>query len=277
MEQQLGEKRGRSARGVREGTGKSRRKYNKESVESVLDKLSEIASTSTYAPKSDKNYWFTGEVYQLDTGLSRSLNSIDFTHAILYFAWRHLYWTQVVDPDGGSSQSLGLGRILPFRTLVKRSVSNMESIQSGVLQPVNSHLVIVEALIAMTRSKGALRFCRLETEAEEDNSYASLFGVGLGVFFDKKCAKMMHQGLCNRDSKKPTIESDKMPFIEGLRPIHHMCIQKMVEREVEALFEEATPIKPNGDEKDRQSTDHVEDSPVSTGVHLCTEQRTDGT
>jgi len=184
--------------------------------------------------ESAAHYWVPSDphsVFRL-AGFRDVPRSIRPTHAILYFAWHHLFWRAPRTP-----------RVMPLSRLAQLVIHNLESCAQVLRAAVDTHTVVFDALIAMARGKGALRFCMLAADGPPPpgtsamhRSRSALLGDGLGVYFDPETGMHIYDALYRRRADV------NGTYVEHLLPIHTACFQEMVAREAAALFKRTEDI-----------------------------------
>lgn len=223
----------------------------------------------------------TTPMYKLDFSIiDGPVQNVGYVQAIMYFAWRHLYWTAVV--SGDSSKSVKQQQqlysttfdsersvVLPLHVLVMKIMYNLDSIAHIMRTRVENHVVIIEALVAMTRKGGAIRFCALDdvvSSTEHDGEHA-MIGRGLGVFFDAALGSKIFDAFYERCP----IDTKSSFIIEKLLPVHMACSQAMIGKEVDLLFdacvnkEEALLSSQNREKEEKSLGQNTIDTPTQKG------------
>jgi len=184
-------------------------------------KWMEQGYTYWVCPPGDRN----NVAFHVDsTETAKHWNSVRYTHAILYFAWRHLYWMRVA----GASATDAV--VLPMHVLAARIIHNLESFSRWLSSPISSHVVVFETLVAMSRGPGSgIRFCAIQAslDSQDSASERALFGDGLGVYFDKDVGDKIHYGLRTRQADD---------LLSSMHAMHEACFSLMMDRQVVQLF-----------------------------------------
>jgi hypothetical protein len=206
-----------------------------ETMDNMVNEVSFIAHQTDKVDVSDdpeiamigKHFWVSKNpkhIYRM-TQIRDIHVRVPYPQVIMYLAWRHLYW---VNSDGIT---------LPMHILAHKIIDNLESFSPILQTKIDTHTIVFETLIALSKCKGAIHFCALESmdtskEYLESNerSKHNLLGDGLGVFFDSDIGRDIYDALFRRRT------DIKQSYIEQLIPIHDACFQAMVDKEAIALF-----------------------------------------
>jgi len=158
---------------------------------------------------------------------------IKSNHAVLYFAWRHLFWTKPFKHV-----------VLPMHSLVNKILSNMKTIQDTLQDDYISAHVVRTILVSMSKGKrGCIRLCMItlptprkkRRKTQESLLAASkrdLLGDSVGVYFDPDVGKDIYDVLHHRVDPIGI----KGSYISDIYPIHDTCLRYMLKREEDAPF-----------------------------------------
>lgn len=181
-------------------------------------------------------------------------HNIPYNHVILYFCWKHLWWTIPMYKDTHTTRIHPITKrpVLTLAELTLRIVSNIDTIKSHVTKEVNSLTFVAEALISLARSGTCLNTFIGEEEApleqrkrkrnmlnavdfEYDESKRVMIGGRLYMYFDDETGRNIDRVLNVKSKFDPEL-TEKEIYIQNMFKIHKTVVQIMAEAEISGVF-----------------------------------------